>query len=91
MVIMYSSLHWHHVDHLGALVNCTLIAVCMLKLHQEYYYTYYFLIVCHFFKSYHIFFCPGVIALIVVIMHHCTYDVLTSCVSNRIKSTAQIL
>ena len=51
MVIVCSSLHWHHVDHLTAPVNCTLIAVHMLKLHQEYYYTYYFSIVLPHFEE----------------------------------------
>ena len=50
MVILCISLHWHHVDHLVALVNCTLTAVHMLKLNQEYY-TYYFLIVLLLFQE----------------------------------------
>ena len=51
MVVMCSSPHWHLVDHLAAPVNCTLIAVHMLKLHQEYDYTYYFSIVLPLFQE----------------------------------------
>ena len=51
MAIVCGSMHWHHVDCLAASVNCTLIAVCILKLHLEYYYTYYFLIVLLLFQE----------------------------------------
>ena len=51
MVIVCSSLHWHHVDYLAALENCTLTAIHMLKVHQDYYYTYYFLIVLLLFQE----------------------------------------
>ena len=51
MVIVCGSLHWHHVDHLAAPVNCTLTAVHMLKLHQGYYYTCYFFIVLLLFQE----------------------------------------
>ena len=51
MAIVCGSMHWHNVDHSAALVNCTLTAVHMLKLHQEYYYTYYFLIVLQLFQE----------------------------------------
>ena len=64
MVIVCGSLYWHHVDHSATLVNCTLTALHMLKLHQEYYYTYYFSLDLLLFQE-----VPYILALIVGLMH----------------------